>query len=480
MKQTEAVDIVYSLLPKMDKETPDQVITKYATQQKLSAAQVERLGHVFNTASTLATLEKDRNSSPTLLDVPKMVSSYVAETGKRKRASFLGEELQTKAAASVETPKSAEVPRIWKSVEEPQTLPKEATVNAHEIKSRFEFACEVAERALDEEAFELQKYAQAFDQISKRLMKEEAPILKLATLLADTRELVSPYEHDAVSSKLAGAFRSHGFKVEEQSLNSAPPIILARDRTGYWPEVQKGLEHLKLAIHHQAQLTEALHIANDCVRNLPVDQQLNAEYKLDKTAARILSLGETIGVFKEAADPAKKSEPDNIIDFVTEGKRDEYGQVYGVKHLIPKAIEGAGSVMSGTAEGLGDVYGRAIPSYLNQFRADSPLGMALGLTQRAEANKRRAESQGQARVTAAQDTESVANLKKLLINDEILSTKDPERVVEAYNSIRTAAPEVAADISVLRLLLRQAMETQGVDIDTATAARKFTGGMKPN
>ncbi len=479
MKQTEAADTIFSLLPQMKQEAPDKVITKYAKANRLSAAQVERLGHVFNTASTLATLEKDRNAAPTLLDVPQMVQGYVRDTGTSKRASFLDEHPEFPEIAAA-VPKVSEVPRIWKSVEEPATLPKVAQQgDIKGLNQQLELACEAAERALDETAFEMQKYAAVMSDIAGQLLRDEDPQAKLATLLADTMDVVSPYEFDAVSNKLANAFRAHGVEVQDNSWQKAPPIVLSRDRTGFGDAVQKGLEHLKLAIHCQAQMAEALHIASDCLNVMPDEHKLQADYKLDKVAARILSLGETTGILqKEAGTAPKKSDDDEILEFVSEGKRDEYDKPYGVRHLFPKAFKGVASESQEALDTYSKLYGTEIPGMLDYIRADSPLGQSFGLTQRAERNQERARAQGAARVTAAQDTESVANLKKLILTDEILSTKDPERVVEAYNSIRSAAPEVAADISVLRLLLRQAMETQGVDIDTATAARKFTGGIK--
>src|ERR1019366_5228122 len=58
---------------------PEQSILKFASTNNLAPAQVEMLGQLFNTAKTLSHLEKSasRGASFPIIDVPKMVSSYL-------------------------------------------------------------------------------------------------------------------------------------------------------------------------------------------------------------------------------------------------------------------------------------------------------------------------------------------------------------------------------------------------------------------
>lgn len=64
--------------------------------------------------------------------------------------------------------------------------------------------------------------------------------------------------------------------------------------------------------------------------------------------------------------------------------------------------------------------------------------------------------------TRMQDTRHLSVLQNLLTTDEILSEADPDRVVEIYNTIRSTAPEVAGDINVMRVLLRSAIQHDGI------------------
>jgi hypothetical protein len=95
------------------------------------------------------------------------------------------------------------------------------------------------------------------------------------------------------------------------------------------------------------------------------------------------------------------------------------------------------------------------------------------LARTAGENKERAYNTGLDREQIARDTRAAATLQKLMIKDEILSTRDPEQVWQAFQSIRNASPHVAGDETMLKLLLRQATEIGGLDIDTGGAIRKY-------
>lgn len=60
------------------------------------------------------------------------------------------------------------------------------------------------------------------------------------------------------------------------------------------------------------------------------------------------------------------------------------------------------------------------------------------------------------------DTRHTALLQNLMTTDEILSEADPDRVVEIYNTIREVAPTLAADSNVMRVFLRSAIQHDGI------------------
>lgn len=64
--------------------------------------------------------------------------------------------------------------------------------------------------------------------------------------------------------------------------------------------------------------------------------------------------------------------------------------------------------------------------------------------------------------TNMQDTRHLSVLQNLLTTDEVLSEADPDRVVEIYNTVRQVAPEIAGDANVMRVLLRSAIQHDGI------------------
>ena len=53
-------------------------------------------------------------------------------------------------------------------------------------------------------------------------------------------------------------------------------------------------------------------------------------------------------------------------------------------------------------------------------------------------------------------------LSNLMTTDEILSEADPDRLAQLYNSVREVAPDMATDINVMRVLLRSAIQHEGI------------------
>jgi hypothetical protein len=80
MNQGQAIHIVNQLLPEISRtRDPETVLTKYASENNLAPAQLERLGQVFNTAKTISYMEKSasRGGSFSLVDVDLMVGKFM-------------------------------------------------------------------------------------------------------------------------------------------------------------------------------------------------------------------------------------------------------------------------------------------------------------------------------------------------------------------------------------------------------------------
>ena len=51
-----------------------------------------------------------------------------------------------------------------------------------------------------------------------------------------------------------------------------------------------------------------------------------------------------------------------------------------------------------------------------------------------------------------------------MLTDEILSEEDPQKVVDAYNTLRDLAPEMASDINIARVTLRSMVQHEGLSV----------------
>lgn len=480
MKQTEAADVIYSLLPQMKSAAPEEVMEKYARARGLAPAQLEKLGHVFNTASTLATLEHDRDAAPALVDVPQMVSHYIDQTGRSKRASFFGED-QVKVA-SAESERPTDLPNVWGTAPETLSdirLQKQSRNTIPDCRRVFQQALDLAERAVEEEVEATSKFAAAIDKVARQLAGDEDPYAKTATLLADVEGLTSEIESDIVRSKLATALSGFGLDIQSNS-RTAKTVVLSRDRTGFFPAVLDGLRQLKVAVEARASLTQTLELAGQMAAHLENDWDAAAQ--ATKQASRIALLAEVGGILKEAAPDDKKKDrstsyADRLETMLGATDKDTGEYKHEISAMAPYALGAMGQGAANVGREATSILKNDLPTYLKAFSLQGPAGQLLEST--AEGNRTAANSMGINRRQIERDAISGALLKKLMLTDDVLAARDPELVFQVYQSIRRASPEVSTDESMLKLLLRLGTETGGLDIDTASAVRKFQYGNNP-
>ena len=83
MTQHQLINQLQDIMPEIvETKNPRAVMLKCAKKNNLSIAQLEKLGHVFNTCKTLIGLEKQatRGASFNIVDVPSMVAEYASYT----------------------------------------------------------------------------------------------------------------------------------------------------------------------------------------------------------------------------------------------------------------------------------------------------------------------------------------------------------------------------------------------------------------
>ncbi len=487
MNQREAVDTMFRLLPQMEKDTPENVFVKYAAANRLAPAQLSRLGQVFNTTSTNVTLQKDRNGVPKLIDVPAMVGSYVNTTGrspKQAHESFLAEDgapAQEKAASAPAYAFSrGNVPDVWNGGRpgiEHQKVARAAP--KPDVRAAGRDAIELVNLALEEYGDKSADYHAEIRKIATEFtIDRDKALEKYATLGNDLPGFLnSEMETECILGSLGSRLKAAGVDIplEDGGKRIREKVILYRDRTGQVQKAAAAIEHLKAATAARLAISDGMQFLREHEAALRADPLLYRQ--LDKLASRVDNHGEVLGLFKGASAQAVSDT----------GAYDK--EIRNADKGIADALEGddlrdlrygraAGNAVRLTAAGIGKGLhaGRGLvldefPSLIKEFTTHGELGGILKDTARENAG--RVQGMKLDREQIARDTRAAAVLQKLMIKDEILSTRDPEQVWQAFQSIRSSSPHVAGDETMLKLLLRQATELGGLDIDTGGAIRKY-------
>jgi len=126
MEHFTAIKVIESLAGSINSsQDPKGVLTKYANENNLSPAELERLGQVYNSAKTLSHLEKSANRGDTykLMDIEDLVNSFASYEHKQE----LGK------SASAKITNGGSIPNLF-SVE---TLEKKASQCEYEHSDIF-------------------------------------------------------------------------------------------------------------------------------------------------------------------------------------------------------------------------------------------------------------------------------------------------------------------------------------------------------
>lgn len=501
MEQREASEAVMSLVPDMGDKDPGDVLINYAKRRKLAPAQFQKMAQVFNTCSTLYGQSVDRNEIPELIDAPALVEKYIRDVGtsKLKAASafFSREEPADETLEKVASPSSVtreEVPYIWSEAPAKAAAQNRAPDPKAERQDYFiklKSHAEAAIKGVDKYASSSSDFLQSLDAMVgaiKTSIRNGSGQNVMARAERDARAFMDPPLAKAAFNMIAGHARRAGVKsvrFDEEDLGDS---VVGRDTTGLLDKVKAVQDNFfKTAAayedfkRHSGEVVKLAHQA-------PADGLKRAQSIIDGLRKRSSMLE---GALKIAAPQKKVNEETYQRDSGTSSKN-----FRRVGQSLSEIRRGVSQMESDDLEkrevGNEKVFG--VVSLPSEFLADSSdiladtvkapldlineLGGADGQLDKnlrfySEEYKKKKDREQKELYSFEEDVESMANLKRLMATDEVISEFPTERVVEVFNSIRLASPEVASDPSMLRLQLRQGLQTQGYDIDSATASRKF-------
>jgi len=440
---------------------PEGTILKFANEHNLAPALVQTLGQLFNTAKTLAFMEKSANRGATfpILDVDKMVDKYLDVRPSKSASRNLTK--ATTSAYDLFDFENSEKTSLAACFENVPGLKVEDEIVFSERPVKF--ASEDVRRDL------------RFDSENKHL---------LDTL----NQAKSDYEQDAreILVKLARNIKQNELsfeKIEQDALWVHGDII-------------------KPAVSMLADYCAADHVkiarAKDIGENRLVRENMSIINDLDKVSDCLFKLAAANGMIEEtikAATPHSIEQAERAAP-PAGAKRHE---VVLPSNAPPALESGDESPKSERPEprSTGRSGGKSAPSKNAPSNATPEKGyfshIAGAISSATEPfakipthQKTLKDMLGHGRNTeqehvdtAHEDTKHLAVLQNLLTTDDVLAEADPEVVVNMYNTVRRVAPSLAGDTNVMRVALRSMIQHDGISpfdlksfLDTEQAGQK--------
>lgn len=417
MDQATAIQTVKELLPSMrETRDPSGTLLKYAQTKNLAVAQLEKLGHVFNTLKSITFFDKhpdNRGGFFELLDVPDMTSKFASfkpDTKSKTKTEIDWTDSdgwllpETSKAASTRFPSYAELNAEEETEKQAFTLPEEP----YDYNAEFEVIRQIEDDYRDQ----FEKAATAIEN------KLREGMISLATL-----------EEDALhkyGSDIKPVFER---MVNRLELTPGPWITrldrdprntkMARDRTGLMNQFEKVKEALEV---FDGSTKYAVGVLNYLTGMQPTQAQTSGMQQED--------LG-TIGT-----------------PYMTEEESKPWSDVFG------KSWESQRKSMEASSKSKKTIPGSPMDTkdfWQTAFGED-------GINKSRKFQKEMDET--------IDDDTAMVTLAELTLRDPILSKKDPEMVVNLFNTLRTANPQIAADPNLTRLVLREAIEYGALPIHT--------------
>lgn len=460
------------LLPEMATKSATEVLLKYATANKLVPDQLRRLAELSNVSQSIATVKsaspEQRGRAVPLIDVQALLGQYTdpmikgaarlfAPTGGQYGVKDLF--APTPAVTWLPTEKAASVPVA--STSQPQCaadLTKEAHVRDINLQT-LDTLRHDAQKVIHQGLLKLAKLLRTFPK-EAALMGNAIHLLapECANKVQTGVRAILPSASFDKSASLTFYNDPHGIEPILRSLQDSYTDLTAINAT------EQTIKQAFDMLMDDPSVAEGQIVHNNAISTFLRPNAPGAGGPGPGDPARKWKDNKVVeGEFSEANDVKEKSLP----------------QHESHRELAPPAGENPlMAVLRGSAQGartghnLIDTAGKGIQQvqqyspnadaenvgkgYMTLFAPDH--GKQVGKLQRRMMELRQATT-----------------LQRLMITDDVISKHDPARVRDAFESIRRLNPELAADKDSVRVVLREALQYQGVPLQTQKTLKDVAG-----
>lgn len=422
--------LVDEILPRVKQSgDAEEEILKYANEKNLSPALVETMGQLYNISKSLSFMEKSANRGGDfeILNVDRLMSRFIDAPSRSKLAV---------KEASFKTPSEPRtdlhryfMDRTYTKPEEPDPAVK---VSSHRKQAYLD-------RSLNRVCLEFCKQASfEFLEDQRRVLQEindtlrRRPSLKFADVEQDVLDYFG-HENRSWTEKIASLLEKDYNLSVSRAPNEQGPKRPIRTDDDLFSKVATIID-LGAKVR-RAKAFEKLYAPEESVKESSESNESGGikdiPLKMSTTTTKnrpFFSVDDITGLFgrreRPQPSPSSPTAPEST--------------------QSPGVLDRANKQMSGILQGIGN-RGKSIYRTLAQEGAN----------------------QDQPEIDRDyQNAEQIATLQQLMVSDDQIAEHDPDRVVEIFNTVREAAPSLARDPNSMRVILRHALQYEGIDTFT--------------
>lgn len=464
MTHDTAVRTVTALVPEIEKSGAESVLLAYADRNDLPAAQLEKLAQVFNTLLTLDNIEKsagDRGQSVGLVDVPSLVVTYATQSRQEKAAAGPVAFVSSHDVRTVDLTRAMHF-----ATQEKAASVQSSSPDIGDAAARFLTRAELEDQLIDRSIEARMSMSKLASSLLGKLPSSDAGF-DISEAIRDARHACG----DSVTKDTVG-WLAKAANVQLVGVDFESPVVKRA-----FPVYSYASHDLIDLVHAFAEHTVMKRAAVE-VGNQPPDI---SDEELAQMMVDMTNSGQ-LGHVQEALEAvdAGRGAGSNI----TREAENDAGATLTGEDVKPKPTAGGSggggatpSGQSGTSTGA-PPRGSSGPSGLD--RVLSALNAPIQATGRIVGDSARSAQQFMDRATSkertntaqrrtdvdVEDLRRAIGIRRMIGSDPVLKEADPRDVLEIYNAVTRTNPEIAGNMPALKLLLREAVNYEGLTLDS--------------
>lgn len=504
MNHKSIVDQLTVLAPQLKAASePEAVLIKYAKDNNLAPAQLEKFGQVYNIAKTLNFMDKSasRGDSFRVLDMEGMLSKYTSFVPATKAAQNNSEwnswfdEVENKSANEnaaqndaltflSKYKKKGNMINILalarnKDYYSDVELEKVASADAspyngireemREVKN-ISIAIDMNKQAAEDARHEMSSLANELVELHRTCPLPFAEMERDFVLGSETPELAKE-----ACELINNLFIQKGWSLPRYDFNKSA-TKLVRDTFNVYPIFNKIASSIQEIRQRNADLIELEKKAANPFTSLnpnkiktppstSIKPNKNNSNKDSSNEEKKLPNDNYKGERGRQDTPPKKTNTPKGPDYLNADEihvrlNGKANNDNGNNQRGTKPADGSANLKSikDTASGLTDLYRpETYKSKIDQL-IKIPSGLK-DLVSKKNVKQQKVD-------TAAKDVGRISTLQRLMLSDPVIGEAEPDTVVSLYNTLAKANPEVVSDPNLLRFALREAIQYEAVPLHT--------------